>query len=133
MASVTVERDTERRVPRPAEPTAGANGGTAPAAAAPHRIEIKLRRVMQAHDGERTVLILREPTVSDIERFGIPMSLEFSGTAKPVFDTTKMTGLLANLGNCTEREIRAMDPRDYVSACWSLAPFFVPDFQIVSS
>jgi hypothetical protein len=87
---------------------------------------------MHAHDGVRDVLILREPTVADIERFGIPMTLDFQAGAKPVFDTTKMTGLLAILGNCTEREIRSMNPRDYVSACWSLAPFFVPDFQTVS-
>jgi hypothetical protein len=87
---------------------------------------------MHAHDGVREVLSLREPTVLDIEQYGIPMSMEFGQGAKPVFDTSKMTGLLAKLGNCTEREIRSMDPRDYVSACWSLAPFFVPDFQIVS-
>jgi hypothetical protein len=105
----------------------------APARTGPVRIEIRLRKPMHCHDGIRETLVLREPTVLDIERFGIPMSLEFSGAAKPVFDTSKMTGLLAILANCTDREIRAMDTRDYVSACWSLAPFFVPDFQIVSS
>jgi Phage tail assembly chaperone proteins, E, or 41 or 14 len=114
--------ETPEEAPRVAPPRTG-----------PPRIEIRLRRPMQAHDGVREVLILREPTVLDIERFGIPMSMEFGQGAKPVFDTSKMTGLLAQLGNCTDREIRAMDPRDYVSACWSLAPFFVPDFQIVSS
>jgi hypothetical protein len=102
-----------------------------PAPTGPVKIEVPLRRPIMAHDGERKVLVLREPTVLDIERFGLPVTLEFAGGAKPVFDPVRMTQMLALLANVTDREIRSLDPRDYTSACWAVAPFFVPDFRVL--
>lgn len=141
--SVTIERDdAQRRVDPPPHVNNASVGASAPAPspAAPARpaaplpdrsIRIPLMKPMRAHDGERTELILREPTVGDIEQYGLPVTLDFKQGARPAFDPPKMTMMLAALGNVTEREIRAMDPRDWSTAAWSIAPFFVPDFKIL--
>lgn len=131
--------DTQGR--QPAQAPAGQQPAAAPPQPAPQPplqeevkpIEIVLRRPIVAHDGERKSLVLREPTVRDIEKFGLPVSLDFSkGTPNPTFDPQRMTQMLAMLANVTPREIQALDPRDWTSCAWAVAPFFVPDFTLIS-
>ncbi len=100
-----------------------------PAAKDKAEIKLDLRKSVIANGDETKVLIFREPTGADIELVGNPVNLDMmSGdTPKISFDAKAMTGMMARLAGVPPSTIRQMHPRDWNTAAWNLAPFFMPE------
>jgi len=98
------------------------NGASSPLA-------MKLRKPVIANGEEVSELTFREPTAGDIERVGNPVLLDFlSGdTPKATFDAKAMTQMMSVLAAVPPSTIRAMHPRDWNTAAWNLASFFMPE------
>jgi len=90
---------------------------------------VSLRKSIMAHGDEIKELKFREPTAGDIERCGNPVNIDFiSGdTPKMTFDAKAMSAMMSLLANVPPSTIKQMHPRDWNSAAWSLANFFMPD------
>lgn len=88
-----------------------------------------LRKPIIANGDEVNELTFREPTAADIERVGNPVNIDMlSGEIpKVTFDARAMTQMLALLAMVPPSTIRQMHPRDWNSAAWQLASFFLPD------
>jgi len=98
------------------------NGATSP-------IVQLLRKSVIANGDEVKELTFREPTAADIERVGNPVNIDMlSGDIpKVTFDAKAMTQMMALLATVPPSTIRQMHPRDWNSAAWQLASFFIPD------
>ena len=96
---------------------------------APSSIVQLLRKSVIANGDEVKELTFREPTAGDIERVGNPVVIDMlSGDIpKITFDAKVMTQMLALLATVPPSTIRQMHPRDWNSAAWQLASFFIPD------
>ena len=92
-------------------------------------IVITLRKSIIAHGDEVKELKFREPTAGDIERCGNPVNIDFfSGeTPKMTFDAKAMSAMMSLLATVPPSAIKQMHPRDWNSAAWGLASFFMPD------
>jgi hypothetical protein len=96
------------------------------------KLSIKLTKSIATHLSDHTeMLVCRQPSVSDIERIGIPVEFDFTHgfPPRPVFNTQKMTQMMAWLANVSPKSIQAMDLQDWNDMAWKLAPFFLPNFQ----
>lgn len=82
-------------------------------------------------DGEeQDKLELREPTPADLEELGTPVIIDWSQEPfKVSLDDRRMTLMLARLGGTTPGAIRRLHVRDWTTAAWSIAVFFVPRGQ----
>lgn len=98
------------------------NGGSSP-------LVINLRKNIIANGDEVDKLEFREPTAGDIERIGNPVNIDFlSGdTPKATFDSKMMTQMMAALAGVPPSTIRQMNTRDWNTAAYSLATFFMPE------
>lgn len=105
-----------------AEETKGANGATSP-------LVVKLRKPIIANGEEVSELSFREPTAGDIERAGNPVNIDFiSGdTPKLAFEAKSMSAMMAILAAVPPSTIKQMHPKDWNTAAWNLANFFMPD------
>lgn len=91
-------------------------------------ITITLRKSVVANGDETNELKFREPTAGDIERCGNPVQLDMaSDPPKISFDAKAMTQMMALLAVVPPSTIRQMHTRDWNSAAWQLAGFFLPD------
>lgn len=93
-------------------------------------IVIKLRNKIIANGDEVDEITFREPTASDIERVGNPVNIDLSsatGEVKVTFDSKAMTQMMSLLAAVPPSTIRQMKTKDWNSAAWSLASFFIPD------
>lgn len=93
-------------------------------------IVIKLRNKIIANGDEVDELVFREPTAADIERVGNPVNIDMSsasGDVKVTFDSKAMTQMMSTLAAVPPSTIRQMKTKDWNSAAWSLASFFIPD------
>jgi Phage tail assembly chaperone proteins, E, or 41 or 14 len=92
-------------------------------------IVVILRKAVIAHGDEVKELRFREPTAADIERCGNPVNIDFlSGdTPKMTFDAKSMSAMMSMLAAVPPSTIKQMHPRDWNSAAWNLASFFMPD------
>ena len=99
-----------------------ANGAVSP-------LMIHLRKPIIANGDEVKELTFREPTAADIERVGNPVNIDMlSGdTPKLTFDAKAMTQMMSVLAAVPPSAIRQLHPRDWNSAAWTLASFFMPD------
>ena len=94
-------------------------------------ILIKLRKSIIANGDEVMELTFREPTGADIERVGNPVNVNpwpNDGGPKMSFDSKSMTQMMALLATVPPSTIRQMHPKDWNTAAWALANFFMPDF-----
>src|SRR5436190_21933363 len=98
------------------------NGATSPTVVA-------LRKSVIANGDEVMSLSFREPTAGDIEACGNPVNIDvFSGeNPKITFDAKAMTAMLARLAMVPPSTIRNMPPRDWNTAAWNVASFFMPE------
>ena len=94
-------------------------------------IVVKLRKPIQLGSEEITQLTFREPTAADIERCGNPVNIDFiSGdTPKMTFDAKSMSAMMGVLAGVPPSTIKKMNTRDWNSAAWNLASFFLPDMS----
>jgi hypothetical protein len=94
-------------------------------------IVVKLRKPIQLGSEEITQLTFREPTAGDIERCGNPVNIDFiSGdTPKMTFDAKAMSAMMGVLAGVPPSTIKKMNTRDWNSAAWNLASFFLPDMS----
>ena len=92
-------------------------------------IVIKLTKSVIANGDEVMELSFREPTGADIERCGNPVLVDWIPNERPkyTFDSKSMTQMLAALAVVPPSTIRQMHSRDWNTAAWSLAHFFMPD------
>jgi hypothetical protein len=97
-------------------------------AAATEIMTVTLRKPIMAHGDEISELKFREPTAGDIEKCGNPVNLDFQGDSpKMTFDSKAMSAMMSLLAAVPPSTIRQMHPRDWNSAAWNLASFFMPD------
>ena len=91
-------------------------------------ITVKLRKNVIANGEETDTLIFREPTAGDIERYGNPVLIDMgSDPPKISFDSKSMTQMMASLATVPPSTIRQLHPRDWNTAAWNLASFFLPE------
>lgn len=88
-------------------------------------IVIKLRNKIVANGDEVDMLTFREPTAADIERVGNPVNID--SDYKVTFDSKMMTQMMSTLAAVPPSTIRQMKSKDWNTAAWSLASFFIPD------
>jgi hypothetical protein len=95
----------------------------------PSPLVMVLRKPVTANGEEVSQLTFREPTAGDIEQVGNPVLLDFlSGdNPKATFDAKAMTQMMSRLAMVPPSTIRAMHPRDWNTAAWNLASFFMPE------
>jgi hypothetical protein len=88
-----------------------------------------LRKPVIANGDEVTSLTFREPTAADIERVNNPVIIDMlSGdTPKLSFDAKAMSQMMSILAAVPPSTIKQMNTRDWNSAAWTLASFFMPD------
>lgn len=92
-------------------------------------VVVKLRKSVIANGDEVNELTFREPTAADIERTENPVNIDMmsSDVPKVTFDAKAMTQMMALLAAVPPSTIRTMHPRDWNTAAWSLARFFMPE------
>lgn len=102
--------------------TKKANGESSP-------LVVKLRKAVIANGDEVMELSFREPTAGDIERVGNPVNIDFLSSEHPkaTFDSKMMTQMMATLAGVPPSTIRQMNTRDWNTAAYSLASFFMPE------
>jgi len=95
------------------------------------KVIVKLRKAIIANGDEVKELTFREPTAGDIERVGTnPVNIEQvgeTGKLKVTFDTKAMSHMMSILAAVPPSTIRQMNPKDWNTAAWELASFFMPD------
>lgn len=91
-------------------------------------LTVGLRKPVIANGEETSELKFREPTAADIERHGNPVLLDMAADPPKIsFDAKSMTQMMASLATVPPSTIRQMHPKDWNSAAWQLAGFFLPD------
>lgn len=92
-------------------------------------VVVILRKPVIAHGDEVKELRFREPTAADIELCGNPVNIDFiSGdTPKMTFNEKAMSRMMSTLAAVPPSTIKQMHTRDWNSAAWNLASFFMPD------
>jgi hypothetical protein len=92
-------------------------------------LTVQLRKPIMAHGDEISVLKFREPTAGDIEKCGNPVNIDFNSgsTPKMSFDSKAMSAMMSSLAAVPPSTIKQMHPRDWNTAAWNLASFFMPD------
>jgi|SRR4029077_930455 hypothetical protein len=92
-------------------------------------IVVSLRKPVIAHGEEVKELRFREPTAGDIERCGNPVNIEFNEDGKPkmTFNEKAMSAMMSQLATVPTSTIKMMNTRDWNTAAWNLASFFMPD------
>ena len=91
-------------------------------------ITVALRKAIIANGEEVKELKFREPTAGDIDRSGNPVELDmFSDPPKIKFDAKAMTAMMAALAAVPPSTIKQMHPKDWNTAAWQLAGFFMPE------
>jgi Phage tail assembly chaperone proteins, E, or 41 or 14 len=90
---------------------------------------ISLRRPVSAHGDEIKELKFREPTAGDIEICGNPVNIDFvpGETPKLSFNSKSMSAMMSTLASVPPSTIRQLHTRDWNTAAWNLASFFMPD------
>jgi len=92
------------------------------------KFTIQLRKAVPAHDDPKKMeLSFREPSMSDVLQFGLPVEMDLS--PNPV----RTTQMLARLGFVAPSTIEAMDTHDWMTCAMWLARFFHPDAQLILS
>jgi hypothetical protein len=98
------------------------------ARANPQPFSLDLRKPVIANGDETSRLTFREPTGNDIEQVGNPVNMDFTHDPPKVsFDSRMMTNMMARLATVPPSTIRQMHTRDWNTAAWNLAGFFMPD------
>jgi hypothetical protein len=91
-------------------------------------IVIVLRKAVIAHGDEVKELRFREPTAGDIEKCGNPVNIDFfSGKPKMTFNEVAMSAMMSQLAAVPPSTIRSLNTKDWNTAAWELASFFMPD------
>jgi len=89
---------------------------------------IALRKPVIANGDEVNELKFREPSGADIEACGNPVILDMGAEPPKVnFESRSMTQMMARLAAVPPSTIRQMHPRDWNTAAWNLAGFFMPN------
>jgi hypothetical protein len=70
----------------------------------------------------------RKPTAKDIIDNGVPCKLNISNY-EITFDEPKMQAMMAALYSQPPSMLAKLDPRDWLTAAWKIAPFFIPDLE----
>jgi len=92
-------------------------------------IKIGLRKSVVANGEETNELAFREPTAGDIERHGNPVLLDMAADPPRIsFDSRAMTAMMSALATVPPSTIRQLHPKDWNTAAWMLADFFLPVF-----
>lgn len=96
---------------------------------APATIVVKLSKPIIANGDEVQEITFREPSAADIERVGNPVNIDMmsSDTPKVTFDAKAMTQMMSLLAAVPPSTIRQMTTRDWNTAAWNLASFFMPE------
>jgi hypothetical protein len=89
--------------------------------------EHTLSRPIEAHGERLGKLTWREPTGGDIERAGVPITMDFFGE-KPslTFNEKKMSAMISTLCQIPPSAVRQLTAGDWNAIAWKLVRFFMP-------
>jgi hypothetical protein len=91
----------------------------------PMRIKLMHRPIRDEKNQEISVISFREPTGSDINRYGAPVRLSADGQFD--IDDRKMAAMMSALSGHLLPILERMDPRDWQSCAYRLRLYFQPD------
>ena len=90
-------------------------------------ISFVLKKSILAHDEELTVLDLREPTYTDIEKYGIPFDITENGDVK--ISTKSALGYLPDLAGIPRSSAAQLAPSDIFKLSMVIVGFFTESAQ----
>jgi hypothetical protein len=86
-----------------------------------------LSKPVEAHGESLSVLRWREPTGGDIERAGIPVTLDFFGDKPAIqFNEKKMSAMISVLCQVPPSSVKQLTAGDWQAIAWKLTRFFMP-------
>lgn len=97
-------------------------------------VTIKLSEPIEANGETLEEITFREPSAADIELCGNPVCLDWNNVTgptsnpRPYFDTKAMSHMMSVLAAVPPSSIRKMKTRDWNTAAWGLAGFFMPEW-----
>lgn len=112
---------------------AGAEKRAKEAEPSPEKIEIvvALERPIEAHGETMKEIKFREPTGADIEVVGFPLEFDFRTDPPGVsLHERKMGAMMVRLGAIPPSSVKMMSTKDWSTAAWRIAGFFMPSGPI---
>lgn len=90
----------------------------------------KLRKPIQAHGEEVSVLHFREPTGRDIMTVGCPVKVQpIKNGIECVIEADAMSGMMSVLAAVPPSSIAQLNTRDWITIATRLQNFFAPDWE----
>jgi len=102
-------------------------GGPSPEELAELQLEHPLSKPIDAHGEKIDVLRWREPTGGDIEKAGVPITMDFFGEKPTIaFNEKKMSAMISVLCQIPPSSVRQLTAGDWQAVAWKLTRFFMP-------
>jgi hypothetical protein len=83
------------------------------------------------HDGEggkTSQITFREPVGADVEKCGMPVTLNFDhDPPRMIFNAKEMSAMMSQLSALPPSSIKMLAAKDWTSCAWALGHFFLPD------
>ena len=89
---------------------------------------IDIRAIDGSQQAYITELEFRQPTGADLIACGIPVSVDYR-TNSPRIEPDAMAAMAARLSGKPPLYLQKMDSKDFVTLCWKLRDFFLPNFD----
>ena len=89
---------------------------------------IEIRGADGSQQAYITELEFRQPTGADLIACGIPVSVDYR-TNSPRIEPDAMAAMAARLSGKPPLYMQKMDSKDFVTLCWKLRDFFLPNFD----
>lgn len=97
-------------------------------------IIVGLEKPVMAHGEMVSALSFREPTGGDIEKAGLPITIDFeNGVPRLTINTREMGAMMSELAAVPPSAIKMLSASDWSSCAWKLSGFFVPRQQATPS
>ena len=127
----TQHRQAPRQQPPTPEPATPAIEPAAPPLW-PLKLQLTTPIEIRGADGSQqayiTELEFRQPTGADLIACGIPVSVDYR-TNSPRIEPDAMAAMAARLSGKPPLYLQRMDSKDFVTLCWKLRDFFLPNFD----
>ena len=119
-------------VRRPEPPQQSEPELEAPKTIWPLKVQLANPIDIRATDGTQqayiTELEFRQPTGADLIACGIPVSVDYR-TNSPRIEPDVMAVMIARLSGKPPAYLQRMESKDFVTCCWKLRDFFLPNFD----
>jgi hypothetical protein len=118
-AAITAEQAAAQEAVKEAAPP------PAPVETWPVHVKLLHKKIKNDRNELVDELVFRQPTGGDINRYGNPCRIDYSGEVQ--IDEQKMHRIMSALAGILPPTLEQMDPRDWNSCAYRLRSFFLPD------